>query len=284
GTQLLCRSYVNEENTKNFVIVHGFTEFSEKYREMVWYYYHLGYNVYVYDQRGHGLSHREIDDLSLVHVSSFEKYVEDLHAVLSDPVASNNGKETVLFGHSMGGAVVLLYLMRYPNAVQKAILSSPMIAPCTHNIPRFLVLNKTKKLIKTVGETAPFPYAGKFDPKVAFEQTADQSRPRFMANMALRLSKKEYQSSTATNGWMYEALAVQRALLNRKSAKKITVPILIMSAEQDRVVKNRLQKRASTRFCNSRMVTIEGATHNIFAAGDWILQQYYGAILDFLQQ
>ena len=280
---LFCRRFVNEKYIKNMVIVHGFTEFSEKYMEMIGYFYGAGYNVFIYDQRGHGWSHREVADLKLVHVSSFERYVDDLEAVITNQVQVYGKGETVLFGHSMGGAVVLRYCMRHPDSVSRAILSSPMIAPQTHNIPRGLVLSKTAQLIRQTGETAPFPFAGSFDPQFTFEQAQDQCRPRFEANMALRRSVTEYQSSTATNRWMYEAIKVQDDLLNAKSAKTVQTRFLMLSAQRDRVVKNRLQQQMAELLPQCRRVMVADATHNMFTADDAILQAYYDAISSFLQ-
>ena len=79
---IYCECYVQDNADKNMVILHGFTEFSPKYRETVSYFLKLNYNVFVFDQRGHGLSHREAEDLTLIHINSFKNYVKDLDFII----------------------------------------------------------------------------------------------------------------------------------------------------------------------------------------------------------
>ena len=56
------------------VISHGFTEFAEKYDELVWYFLLAGYSVCVLEHRGHGKSSRDVENpcmvwiLSLIHI------------------------------------------------------------------------------------------------------------------------------------------------------------------------------------------------------------------------
>ena len=64
------------------IIVHGFTESAEKYREFAYYLLNFGYDVVLYDQRGHGLSSRDVEDMQLTHIDKFETYVSDLGAVV----------------------------------------------------------------------------------------------------------------------------------------------------------------------------------------------------------
>ena len=65
------------------VIVHGFTESTEKYREFVYYLLNFGYDVLIYDQRGHGFSSRDVDEPGLTHIDKFETYVSDLKRIVS---------------------------------------------------------------------------------------------------------------------------------------------------------------------------------------------------------
>ena len=285
GFPLFCRRYVHPDHQKNLVIVHGYTEFSEKYSEAVWYFYHAGYNVFVYDQRGHGYSHREIQDGKLIHISSFDRYVDDLEQVIAHQVEEYaHGLPITLFGHSMGGAVVVRYLQRFPNQVEKAVLCAPMVSPKTHKIPRLLVLREATRQGKRLGFDKRFPYSGDFNPRVAFEQTQDQSRARFRAMLNLRLKHPEYQSSAATNGWMREAVKVQDALLRKKACKSVVTPVLLLSAQNDRTVKNKYQTKLAKRLPNCQMVTIEGATHNIYSGTDGVVAFYYSQIFAFLQE
>lgn len=61
-----------------FLISHGFTETSEKYKELIYYFLRGGYHVYIPEHCGHGHSYRLVEDPSLVHVDCYKRYVADL--------------------------------------------------------------------------------------------------------------------------------------------------------------------------------------------------------------
>ncbi len=55
-----------------------FANFSGKYHELFYDFYHAGYAVFFYEQRGFGKSLREVSDKDAVYVGNFAEYVEDL--------------------------------------------------------------------------------------------------------------------------------------------------------------------------------------------------------------
>ncbi len=283
GKSLYCESYLQKNADKNMVILHGFTEFSPKYRETVMYFLKLNYNVFIYDQRGHGLSHREAENLNLIHVKSFKNYVKDLECVI-EKLVKVSGKDLPihLFSHSMGGAVALLYMMKHSENIEKAVLSSPMISPKTRGVPRFFVMLMVACHGMFLGWKRPFVFAGKFDPDVQIKDTLDTSLSRFTATMEIRKSKKEYQSAAATNKWMWDALAVQDKLMRKKSLKKIKSKVLIISAENETVVKNEFHPKVAKIIENASIITVPCAKHNIFFSSGETLENYYSLLFDFL--
>ena len=281
--KLYCECYLNEKAEKNIVLLHGFTEFTPKYRETIAYFLKLNYNVFIYDQRGHGLSHREAEDLNLIHVNSFKNYVSDLEAVI-EKLVKVKGKDLPihLFSHSMGGAVALLYMMKHESTIEKAVLSSPMVSPKTRDVPRIFVMLMVAFHGLFLGWKRPFVFAGKFDPDVKIKDTLDTSPARFNATMEIRKSQKEYQSAASTNKWMWDALAVQDKIMKKRRLKKIKSKVLIVSAEKETVVKNEFHPKVSELIENSTLITVPCAKHNIFFSSGKTLENYYSLVFDFL--
>ncbi|NLZ67819.1 MAG: hypothetical protein GX903_02300, partial [Spirochaetales bacterium] len=59
--------YFDNENEKGtIVILHGFSEFVNKYNEVAYYFLKQNYDVYLIEHFGHGFSERNIEDLSKV--------------------------------------------------------------------------------------------------------------------------------------------------------------------------------------------------------------------------
>lgn len=285
GVKLYCEQYLTPNAVGNIVIIHGFTEFIAKYKEMIKYYRDAGLNVFIYDQRGHGLSDREVDNVTMVHVTRFERYVEDLETVIADlvePQAPN--LPLYLFSHSMGGAVSALYMMKHPNAVKKAVMSAPMISPKTHSIPRFIVLSAVKRWGKRYGWDKKFKYTGDFNPNVTFADALDGSRSRFEWVMGLRLAEPRYQTSASTNSWMREAIEVRDRILIKKALQKITADVLVLSAGNDTVVHNSAQRKFAKMLRSCRFVTVDGSKHNIFFSNEERINRFYGEVMTFLDR
>ena len=75
GGTLHAEVYNRYDAKKAVVILHGYTECAEKFRELFWYFIQAGYSVFAMDHRGHGYSVREIEDLSVTHVDDFNQYL-----------------------------------------------------------------------------------------------------------------------------------------------------------------------------------------------------------------
>lgn len=280
GLSLRYRYYYKKENKASIIIVHGFTEFLDKYEEMSVYFFEMGYNVFLYDQRGHGFSGRQVDDIELAHVDNFSDYAEDLRIVIDDVVLPVIGNSPLyLYSHSMGGAVTTLYLEKYGHAAA-AILSSPMVVPSAHDIPRPIILCSVLCGIITAGAKAQFKHTGRFTADVNFNTCSDQSYARFRYNLDKRIEEDRFKLTPASNGWMYNAMTVSGKMI--RNAGKINVPVLIISAENDRIVKNNYQIKLANKIKNCRFATIKNAKHSIFTSEDEILKEYYTLLFDFL--
>lgn len=79
STAIYYRTYRIPQAKAAIVISHGFCEFAEKYKEVIYYFLKNGYSVYVPEHRGHGYSDRIVVDGEKVHIEDYEQYVQDLH-------------------------------------------------------------------------------------------------------------------------------------------------------------------------------------------------------------
>ena len=105
GGSLHAELYEQPTATRAVVILHGYTESGEKFREMTWYFLQSGFNVYAIDHRGHGRSARQFKETYLTHVDHFTDYVQDLEAFMQRIVLPRTQTLPVcLYAHSMGGA------------------------------------------------------------------------------------------------------------------------------------------------------------------------------------
>lgn len=138
GGTLHAEVYEQPDATRAVVILHGYTESAEKFREMTWYFLNEKFNVYAIDHRGHGKSVRKISDTSITHVDAFSDYLRDLEEFMSGVVLPRTKHlPRVLYAHSMGGAIGGMTLMNHPEYFARAVLTAPMIAPSSAPLPRW---------------------------------------------------------------------------------------------------------------------------------------------------
>lgn len=79
GSHLRYKHYKVEFSHRSILVIHGFSEFLEKYDEISYSFMKAGMDVYLLELRGHGYSTREVSDKSLVHIDSFSTYINDIH-------------------------------------------------------------------------------------------------------------------------------------------------------------------------------------------------------------
>ncbi|MCX2680068.1 alpha/beta hydrolase [Galbibacter sp. EGI 63066] len=77
-----------------------------------------GHDVYLYDQRGSGLSDR-LDKYSDV---SFKKHLHDLHEIITQKIGAS---KVILIGQSFGSVIIAHYSAQHNDRIKKIIFSSP---------------------------------------------------------------------------------------------------------------------------------------------------------------
>lgn len=121
----------------NLVLIHGMGEHSGRYAHFANFFVENGIDVYAVDLFGHGKTEGKkgftpkIEDY-LWQVDFLVEMVEQL------------GQPVFLYGHSMGGGLVLTYLFRNEHNLAGVIASAPAIEPA-FDVP------KTKMLLGKVG-------------------------------------------------------------------------------------------------------------------------------------
>lgn len=285
GTKLSYEYFLCEDARASVIIVHGFTEFAKKFYETAYYFLNMGYNVFLYDQRGHGYSDRVIKNTELTHVEKFDDYVADLECIIDKIVLPvSGGIPLYLFSHSMGGSVATLYLMQCGDKIAKTVLCAPMVEPCAHNIPRFALSGYIKHLAKSEGWQARFPHLGDFDPEAAFEHSSDLSYNRFKSNLEMRVADVHYRNSTATYRWMLEAANVCKKMLVREELGKISSKVLMFVAGRDSVVKIKPQLKLAKLIPDCVLEIYPESKHSVYTGTPETIQAFFNRTLEFFSE
>lgn len=103
-------------------LVHGFGEHTGRYAHVAAHLNRARYALLGFDLRGHGKSHGQRG-----HTPSFDHLMDDITLLLGESEKRFPGKPLFLYGHSMGGNLVLNYGLRRKPRLAGVIATSPWL-------------------------------------------------------------------------------------------------------------------------------------------------------------
>ena len=115
--------YEPTTETKGLVhILHGKSEYKERYEEFMQFLCKNGYVVACHDHRGHGDSMENAEDIGWFRDFDGEAIVEDAVSVTKMLKDRYPDLPTVLFGHSMGSMIARCYIQKHDTLIDKLVV------------------------------------------------------------------------------------------------------------------------------------------------------------------
>ncbi|WP_018142788.1 alpha/beta fold hydrolase [Alloscardovia criceti] len=289
------------EGTPTMVFFTGFAEVAESMMEIAYYLWQAGYDVYLFDHRGHGLSPRDVQDPHLVWIDDYRRYVADAEKLIREVVRPHaqatfgNSAPVYVYGHSMGGGISIALAEYAPQLVDKYVLSSPMVLPLS---PMPLWLTRTFAGLASIFGSKKCIFLHKqlrhFSTQFDEEFCRGLHHGRALWLHTQRCASIYNQLSAATYGWVKESLKLNKYIRTRENESKIHVPMLLFQAENDAWVDNDEQDafmaevndaaRLQARPQPVRKVFMRGARHELEIEKSQILHDMVAAMLQFLAQ
>lgn len=289
GKKIFFVRALTDEPKGIIVLSHGYTETIEKHRETIYYFLRGGYHVFMHEHCGHGRSYRlcsNREDLSLVYVDDYARYVEDLLFVSRMAAQEFPNLPLCLYGHSMGGGIAAATAAKAPELFSCIILSSPMFRPSSAPLPwglasliagAFCLFGKKERYV-----FGHHPYDG----QEKFADSAGISEARFLYYQKKRDEETMFQMNAGSFGWLWQTVRLHRFLMG-KAWRDIACPALVFQAEHETFVSNEEQERFVKKMNGQRegsaeLVRMAGVKHEIFNSGMAVLEEYWIRIFAFL--
>ena len=212
---LFFQEHVPVSSPKGVItIVHGLGSHSSRYDHFADFFTRHGYAIIAFDLPGHGYS-----DGIRGHADSYDQIADIIQHFLDYALHKYPKLPQYLFGHSMGGSLVLYYLITRQNNLTAAIASSPGLVPA--RIP-----SKSKYLAAKI-LSALFP---------TFQIENDLDIPGLSRDVSI---VQKYQEDPLVHSKISTRFAFE--LVNNgayilKSADKIPLPLLVMQGTADRLI------------------------------------------------
>jgi lysophospholipase len=247
------------------MLLPGRGEFIEKYEATVEALRRAGFASYLLDWRGQGGSLRLIPGSARGHIDRFSDYLEDLDAVLDRFDALGLEPPVAMVAHSMGGHVGLRYLRERPHPFRAAVMMAPMFDIELGPLPR-PVVELLAEVAARSGAAHRYVF-GHRDPdlsRCAFANNPLTSCPdSYEAWLELLRRHPDHMLGGVTFGWLAAALRSIAVTRRRGYLETIRVPMLILSAEAERIVCNRAQASFARRLPRAILEKIPAARHDL---------------------
>ena len=124
GINLFVRDHSVRNSTKVILLVHGLGEHSGRYINLMQDFNDKNISVFTFDIRGHGESGGKRG-----HSPSYEQLMRDIEYLIEHVSNKISNQKYILYGHSMGGNLVINYSLRKDDRIDGIIATSPCIKP-----------------------------------------------------------------------------------------------------------------------------------------------------------
>ncbi|UCE88745.1 MAG: alpha/beta fold hydrolase [Pseudomonadota bacterium] len=264
------------------VIVPGWTESYLKYDEVIYDLRHHRWCIYVLDHRGQGLSTRAIANTQVGYIDEFAQYVRDLELFDRRVVRSKPHRRVFFLAHSMGGLVTTLYAANETPRINGLALSAPLFEVNGGWAPEWLAWSISWLLDSLGFGTSYVPgHSDWRESRWLFENNrVTHSRVRFARAISLWRADPELIVSGASNRWLQTTIEASRQVT--AAASRVTVPVLLLQADDDDFVKLPRQKTFCAAARNCRRHLFLDAKHELLMERDRIRNEALARIVQFV--
>jgi alpha-beta hydrolase superfamily lysophospholipase len=227
-------------------IVHGHGEHIACYQHVIDDWRARGFAVACYDLRGHGNSGGPPS-----HITHFDDYLRDSHAVLDELARDPRWKATgrpIVFAHSLGALIAIQLVLSSQGSFRGLALSSPYLG----------LAAKVSRFVLWLGRalSRSWPTFTLSSPVRAGVLTHDPERIAFIESDRSR-------TPAVTSRFFSEVERVQALTLS--SARDVRLPVYCLAAGNDRVVDVAVTQRWFSQVSSrdKQLVVIPGAFHEL---------------------
>ena len=268
------------------MLLHGQTEFIEKYEEVIGELNARGFTVATFDWRGQGASARAQSDPLKSYVKDFAQFDDDLQSFLEQIVKPLGDAPPLALAHSMGGNILLRRLHDVPGEFAAAVFCAPMLGINYRGTPGW-VAEGIARAFNRKGPCRDFVWgmAVRDQLTLPFAQQIVTSDPlRYARNQALLKAHPELRLNGPTWSWLAAAI---RSIARTRSpgyAEAIATRSLLFGAGHDRVCLTPAIAAFAARMPDARFVEIADAEHEILMERDALRARFWSRFDDFLQK
>ncbi len=257
------------------VLLHGRTEFIEKYFETIGDLLKRGFAVATFDWRSQGRSQRLVS--GACHIESFADYDRDLDAVMRQIVLPDCPQPHFALAHSMGSLACLRAARDGRVRFDRMVLMAPMLALSRRSAPPMGLVRFAAALsLFFGGDNRPVANRA-LRKRYEIDEGAREDIMDAVQDVA-----PDLRTGFPTTRWVYAALMAMREAEAPAFAAAIKQPMLLMAMGRDRVVSNEAIYRFAGDARSSAQIVVPGSGHEVLMEPDPVREQFWAAFDAFV--
>lgn len=267
-------------------LVHGRTEFIEKYFETINDFLQRGFSVATFDWRGQGGSERLIPNPKWGYVDRFDDFWIDLKSFHTDILLPDCPPPFYLVGHSMGGLVSLMAGMHDRLMFDRMFLSAPMLAIEGQPLSMSGMAVLAETLCYVGLGRVPIGRKGDRTPseKTFPGNPLTSDFHRYMRSVNTFNARPDLELSSPTLRWLASAFRAMAQAGSDDFPGQVNVPVLMLAAARDEVASTPAIEHLGLRMRTGRHAVIASARHEMFMENDDIRGQVFAAFDAFITE
>lgn len=267
-------------------LVHGRTEYIEKYYETIHDLMARGFTVATFDWRGQGGSDRMTKKPHLGYVDTFDDYVTDLTEFHRKILLPECPPPFYLVGHSMGSLVSMMAGIRNRLMFDRMFLSAPMLS--IPGLPLSLSGMATLTEMMCFAGLGYVPLGRKADGFPTEERFAGNEltsdHKRYMRMVEALKVRSDLGVSSPSVRWLAAAFRAMARASSPDFPGRVNLPVLMLAAARDQVVSTATIENLGLSMRTGRHVLIANARHEMFLETDDVRGQVFAAFDAFITE
>lgn len=265
----------------SILFANGRGDFIEKYLEAVSHWHSKGWNVASFDWRGQGDSR---GDIVGGHLVSFDPLLDDIDGLLADWLKATPGPH-ILIGHSMGGHLALRLVAERNPKLDALVLVAPMLGINARPLPpRFSRFVAQSLCLIGLGKRRAFKNKERpATPGISRRRFLTSSAERYEDELWWKERQPGFELGPPSWGWLAAAYR-SIARFTPQRLERVSLPVLIIATERDRLVSADAIRRAASLMPNAELFMFSDAAHEILRESDSFRLEALARIDVFLDQ
>ena len=274
------RAYSAGNSQKTLLVMPGYTEMIEKFAPFVQYFV-KDYRVILFDPIGQAGSERMDVNSHKIHIDDFYVHQDVLHDVTEH--YNCKFEDTILVGNSMGGHVVLDFVLQN-KGVRGFILLNPMLSFDTAPWPK-RVAKTFANWAKTIGwghRYAPGKRDWRYEDAISTVSSLSGDPLRAEVHAQFEMAHPSLRSGGATFGWVDAAFRSCEKLQQTLREHTVKTSGLVLLSEKDRLVDPKQTLQLLKQHASIDIHLVKNAGHELLMETDPVRARLFHLMDNFL--